>query len=118
MLSSCASIVNLDNNKSWKMGIDVVTESRDPISVTVNGKEARHYKLYEGDSYVVNRVILRKPKRDLDISVTQNGVTKSRTYHGDKVKGLFWFTGLWVLLDHAKGTLRQYPAVVYEDMDL
>lgn len=100
------------------MGIDVVTESPEPISVTVNGREARYYKLYEGEAYYVNRVILRKPKRDLDISVTQNGVTKSRTYHGDKVKGLFWFTGLWVLLDHAKGTLRQYPAVVYEDMDL
>ena len=113
---SCATIMNVDNNKSWKMGIDVVTESPSPIDVTVNGRGARYYRLYEGDAYFVDRVILKKPKRELDISITQNGITRSRTVHGDKVKGLFWFTGLWVILDHAKGTLRQYPAVVFEDM--
>jgi hypothetical protein len=118
MTMSCASIMNLDNNKSWKMGIDVVTEKSDAIDVTVNGTGARYYRLYEGESYFVDRVILKKPKRDLDISITQNGNTRSRTVHGDKVKGLFWFTGLWVILDHAKGTLRQYPAVVFEDMPL
>jgi hypothetical protein len=116
-MTSCASIMNLHNNKSWKMGIDVVTENASPIDVTVNGKGARYYRLYEGNAYFVDRVILRKPKRELEISITQNGITRSRTVHGDKVKGLFWFTGLWVILDHAKGTLRQYPAVVFNDMD-
>lgn len=116
LCSSCATIMNLDNNKSWKMGIDVVTEKPDPIEVAVNGRTAKYYRLYKGDAYFVDRVILKKPKRDLDMSITQNGVTKSAVIHGDKVKGLFWFTGLWVILDHAKGTLRQYPAVVFEDI--
>jgi hypothetical protein len=117
MLGSCASIVNLQNNKSWRMGIDVITESPEPISVTVNGKEAKYYRLYESGTYYVDRVILKHPKQDFQISISQNGVTKTGKVHGEKTKGLFWFTGLWVLVDHAKGTLRQYPALVFEDME-
>ncbi len=116
LLNSCATIMNFDNNKSLKMGIDVVTEDPAPIRVLVDGKEARYYRLYQGESYFVDRVILRKPRRKIEVTVTQKGIAKSNIYVGDKVRGLFWFTGLWVLLDHANGTLRQYPAVVFEDM--
>ena len=114
--TSCASIMNLDNNKSWRMGIDVVTENPEPISAKVDGKEARFYRLYEGHGYYVDRVIVKRPRRYIQVEVTQNGETKTRRVFGDKTKGLFWFTGLWVLVDHAKGTLRQYPALVFEDM--
>ncbi len=117
LLSSCASIINLDNNKSWKMGIDVVTEKPDPIEVVVNGKPALYYRLYTSNSYHVDRVILRKPKEQLAMTITQNGISRSGVIYGHKVKGLFWISGLWVLVDHAKGTLRQYPAVVFEDMN-
>jgi hypothetical protein len=117
-LSSCATLVNLDNNKSLKMGIDVVTEKPDPIVVTVNGKEAKYKRHYEGGQYYVDWATVKKPKRELQVTVTQNNVTRSATIIGNKTKGLAWFTGLWVLLDHANGTLRQFPAVVFEDMKL
>lgn len=115
-LSSCATVMNLDNNKSLKMGFDLVTEKADAVSVTVDGKPARYYRLYEGHNYYVDRVILKKAKLRMIVTVTQNGVTKTAKLYGEKAKGLFWCSGLFVLIDHATGTLRQYPALVFEDM--
>jgi hypothetical protein len=117
LISSCATIVNLDNNKKWKMGIDVVLEDPAPITVSVNGTEAKHFRQYDGDSYHVEYVMPKKATYKLDVIITQNGVTKSGSYIGHKAEGLFWFEFLWVLLDHATGALRQYPAIIFEDME-
>lgn len=116
-LSSCATLMNVDNNKAFKMGLDVVMESPAPITVTINGKTARHKKIYQGEGYYAYWVYLDKARENFVITITQNGETRSRKVHGDKVKGLFWFTGLFVILDHATGALRQYPAIVFEDME-
>jgi hypothetical protein len=117
LFDSCATIVNLDNNKKWKTGIDVVLEDPSPITVTVNGKEAKHFRQYDGNAYKVEYVIPKKATYKLNVTVSQNGVTKSGTYIGHKVQGLFWFEFLWVILDHATGALRQYPAIIFEDME-
>src|SRR5690348_14807608 len=82
--SSCATIVNIDNNKKWKMGIDVITEKDDPITVTVNGREAKHFRQYDGDTYNVDYVVLKKATHKVNLTITQNGVTKSGTFIGNK----------------------------------
>ena len=36
---------------------------------------------------------------------------KTSDIHADKIKGLFWISGLFVIVDHVKGTLYKYPAI-------
>jgi len=99
------------------MGLDLVMPSPDPVIVTIDGKPATTKKIYEGEGYYAHWVYLDKAKERFTISVSQNGEIRSRKVYGEKAKGLFWFEFLFVFVDHATGTLRQYPAIVFENME-
>jgi hypothetical protein len=116
LLSSCASVMNLHNNHSWQMGIDIVTTSADPVKVIANGKECKTELQYKSDYFYVTRALLTQPKKNLKLEITQGTVTKTADLHCDKIKGLFWVEGLFVIVDHVKGTLIKYPAVEFDKL--
>ncbi len=115
-LTSCASVMNLHNNHSWQMGIDIVTLSAEPVKVIENGKECKTTVQYQSDYYHVTRAALSHPARDITLRITQGSITKTAELHCNKIKGLFWIEGLFVIIDHAKGTLIKYPAIEFDKL--
>lgn len=114
LLTSCASVMNLHNTGSWQMGIDIVTTNASPVTVVANGYTCKTKVQYSGDHYHVTRALLTHPKRKMSLDITQNNVTRHIDLNCKKVRGLFWIEGLFVIIDHIKGTLIKYPAVEYD----
>ena len=116
-LSSCASVMNLHNNHSWQMGIDIVTTNSSPVKVVANGEECKTSLMFSSDYYYVTRAALTHPIRKMNLTITQNNVTRSVDIKCDRIKGLFWIEGLFVIVDYIKGTLIKYPAIEFDHLD-
>ncbi len=115
-LSSCASVMNLHNNHSLQMGIDIVTTDPAPIKVVANGAECNTTQIYKSNHYYVTRATLIHPIRKMSLTITQNNVTRNVDIKCERIKGLFWIEGLFVIIDYVKGTLIKYPAIEFDHL--